>query len=244
MIRALERFSTGVLVPPWVRFQHEARYAWAATYCRGARVVDVACGAGHGAARCAEGGATSVVGFDASLSAVQFARDRQIGARGMHFAVADALRLPVPARSADLVVSLETLEHLEDPGAFLAEVARVLRPGGGFLCSTPNRAVTNPGTSLEDRPFNPHHVREYTRSQLEQVLHIHFARVELLGQSFYPVPYCRWLESVGRVRPALAVKLHQARKLAELPWERASRHQPGALVAGREPEYLLAICSL
>lgn len=53
--------------------------------------------------------------------------------------VADGATIPYPERTFDLVFSDNVLEHLADPGAVFAEVARVLKPGGLFLFKTPNR---------------------------------------------------------------------------------------------------------
>jgi SAM-dependent methyltransferase len=44
--------------------------------------------------------------------------------------------IPLPSESADLVLSTQVLEHVGDPGAYLAECARVLRPGGKLLLTT------------------------------------------------------------------------------------------------------------
>jgi SAM-dependent methyltransferase len=44
--------------------------------------------------------------------------------------------IPVPSGTADLVLSTQVLEHVEDPSGYLAECARVLRPGGKVLLST------------------------------------------------------------------------------------------------------------
>lgn len=52
---------------------------------------------------------------------------------------ADLLHLPFPDASFDLAFSIYVLEHIADPAGFVREVARVLRPGGVFLCLTPNR---------------------------------------------------------------------------------------------------------
>jgi SAM-dependent methyltransferase len=64
--------------------------------------------------------------------------------------------------SFDCVVAVEVLEHVEDDASFLAEVRRVLRPGGTFLATTPNGDwVVN---------TNPDHKRHYTRTQLREAL--------------------------------------------------------------------------
>src|SRR6185312_10603639 len=52
--------------------------------------------------------------------------------------------LPFPDDSFDLVVSLETFEHLMNPYYALLEVHRVLRPGGRFICSVPNPRTGHP----------------------------------------------------------------------------------------------------
>src|SRR5262249_20765282 len=118
----------------------------------------------------------------------------------------------------------------------------ILRPGGTFLCSTPNRAVTNPGTAINQKPFNPFHVREYTRAELHEALAPFFSSVTIYGQSFYRKPYVCLLGVVGRAIPMLAVRLHQARKLLGMPFEHPARHEVRQLVANAEPEILIACC--
>jgi 2-polyprenyl-3-methyl-5-hydroxy-6-metoxy-1,4-benzoquinol methylase len=47
--------------------------------------------------------------------------------------------LPLADEYADVVVSVETIEHLENPRAFMRQLARVLKPGGMVIVSTPNQ---------------------------------------------------------------------------------------------------------
>jgi 2-polyprenyl-6-hydroxyphenyl methylase/3-demethylubiquinone-9 3-methyltransferase len=101
-------------------------------------VLDAGCGGGLVAARLAEAGA-SVVGLDASLPSLAVA-DRAVPKR---FApVAGALeRLPLADASVDAVVAADVLEHVGDLPAVVAELARVLAPGGPLLFDTVNRTA-------------------------------------------------------------------------------------------------------
>lgn len=237
-----ERISLDQWMPPWIRYQHIARYEWVLAFVRGRTVVEAACGTGYGSEIILKGGARRVDCFDVSEEAIHTARKRY-NAEGLHFETADVTRLPVTDHSCDVFVSLETIEHIDDDRGFLAEVRRVLKPGGTFICSTPNRALTNPGTSINDHPFNPYHVREYTLNELESLLHLYFNRCDLYYQSRYSLSYGKLLGGVGRRFPRLAVRLHQARKLLGIPWENLEKHIPSSLPVNGEPEILVAVCT-
>lgn len=60
-----------------------------------------------------------------------------ISATGAPDVVADAHRLPIRSHSFDGVVASQLLEHVLQPAVVIAEAARVLRPGGTFLCAVP-----------------------------------------------------------------------------------------------------------
>jgi SAM-dependent methyltransferase len=237
-----ERVEGGGWTPPWLRHQNLARYQWAAGWVADKEVAEIGCGAGDGTRRLLAAGARHVDGFDVSVAAIASAR-RKHAIEGLRFEVASALALPAHDHAYDLVISLEAIEHVVDDAGFVSEARRVLRPGGRFLCSTPNRALTNPGTRSLDRPFNPHHIREYTGDELIALLRTRFDSVELLGQSNFSTRYRRALEVIGRLRPRAAVRLHQARKLLGMPLETLERHRPRLVPRGVEPEVLVAICT-
>ena len=132
-------------------WEHVARYRFAKDFVRGKRVLDIACGEGYGAAALAKAGAASVVGIDVSPDVCEHARRKY----GLDARTGDAQAIPLPDRSIDVVVSFETIEHVDDPAAFCAECARVLVPDGTLIVSTPNRPVysgegpTEPVPSVE-----------------------------------------------------------------------------------------------
>ena len=75
--------------------------------------------------------------------------------------------------SFDAVVSFQVIEHIEEDIACVREVARVLRPGGKFVVSTPNAPMS--------LTRNPWHVREYNADELRNLLECHFSKVEAYG---------------------------------------------------------------
>jgi SAM-dependent methyltransferase len=121
----------------------------------------------------AAAGATSVVGLDRAGSVLQEARSRAGDA--VELVEGDIEDLPFADGSFDLVVCLETLEHVEHPDAAVAELARVAGDDGLVIVSSPNRDVYEPG--------NPHHVREFTPVELRAALERYFPHVELRRQA-------------------------------------------------------------
>jgi SAM-dependent methyltransferase len=239
-----ERIGKGAWVPVWVRHQHEARYAWAAQHARGLIVLDAACGTGYGTKRLIENGARSVRGFDLSAEAIAVARHENMSEQAT-FETCDVTKLPVAERSIDLFLSFETIEHLPEDRAFIAEVRRVLRESGRLICSTPNRHVTNPGSTITDKPFNPFHTREYTQAELLERLKSQFRQIRFFGQSWYSLPYISFLQRLARLHPRVAVRFHQVRKLLGSPWESPARHWPSQCLGDpNEPEILIAVCDV
>lgn len=96
----------------------------------GALAVDVACGGGLMAPHLR---GYRHVGVDLSEASLALARDHGVEAiRG------DVTALPLADETADLVIAGEIFEHVEDLDATVAEVARVLKPGGTLICDTIN----------------------------------------------------------------------------------------------------------
>jgi SAM-dependent methyltransferase len=159
---------------PGIVALHLKRYEFAAPFCRGAEALDAGCGVGYGSAYLG-GVARRVVGIDRDADAIAYARERY-AQPNVEFRVGDVLRLNVGDAEFDAVCSFETIEHVDDADAFVAELARVLRPGGVLVVSTPRAPETTTA------PENPFHRVELSRADFEALLRRFFHEVELYGQ--------------------------------------------------------------
>ena len=98
----------------------------------GARVLDVGCGAGQVVGRLAEAGFEA---WGVDVSEPSIARARKFSERCLFY---DGRKLPFPDAHFASAGALNVLEHVEEPEAFLVEIARVVEPGGRVVVSSPN----------------------------------------------------------------------------------------------------------
>ncbi|MBY5932528.1 bifunctional 2-polyprenyl-6-hydroxyphenol methylase/3-demethylubiquinol 3-O-methyltransferase UbiG [Tateyamaria omphalii] len=128
----------------WVRTLRNmvpGRLRWFDTHIdwAGKDVLDLGCAGGFMAEALAERGGR-ITGIDPAAQAIEAARiHAKAMARDIRYDVGVGEKLPYPDYSFDAVVCVDVLEHVEDLETVLAEVARVLRPGGMFLFDTINR---------------------------------------------------------------------------------------------------------
>ena len=155
--------------------RHVFAYRFAAGHVGGREVLDAGCGEGYGSAILA-GAAKSVLGIDLDRDVIEHAAENY---PAVHFDAGDLAAFPFPDGSFDAVVSLQVVEHLQSPRDFAAECARVLRPGGTLLISTPNRLTFSP-----EGIRNPFHTVEFAPAELRGLLEARF-EVGMLGGTFH-----------------------------------------------------------
>lgn len=155
----------------WFR-RHEVVYQWVrdqlSATTRG-RVLDAGCGEGYGA-ELLRRHVRMLTALDYDETTVAHVRRRYPG-----FSVVrgNLVQLPYADDVFDALVSLQTIEHLWDQEAFVAECARVVRAGGRVVLATPNRLTFPSG--------NICHTREFVAAELLDILRPGFGEAELLG---------------------------------------------------------------
>jgi 2-polyprenyl-3-methyl-5-hydroxy-6-metoxy-1,4-benzoquinol methylase len=184
-------------------------------------LLDVGCYDGQFIASVVEGVPSKVVGLDVSAPALRGARTR--GVHGVRAQVEAAL--PFGSGAFATVVAGEIIEHVFDTEALVRELARLLRPGGWLVVTTPNLVALSGRASLllgrsphniefDASPGTAGHIRYFTFDTLEELLQrcglrprgrwTNVAHFSVLGSSVL----------VGRLRPGLG---HTLISVAEKP---------------------------
>ena len=153
---------------------HIIRYQWACNYIKpGDRVMDAACGLGYGGHVVRHlTGADKVIGIDGSDYAIDYARKNfpcSEGRAEYQVGMLPEALSEYPDGSFDVIISFETLEHVENPVQLLQEFYRLLTPGGRVIVSVPNDWSDETG---EDP--NPFHLHVYDWAKLKSELSTNF----------------------------------------------------------------------
>lgn len=149
---------------------HLARYQFALDYVKGLTIADVACGTGYGTKLLASE-ALKVYGIDKEESAIDYAR-AHYEIDNTFFMKAYAHYMPILNLSLDVLVSFETIEHVDSDKEVLAEFHRTLKPKGKLIISTPN----NWGLSK-------YHKRSYTLEGFSRTLDNLFSIEKVYNQN-------------------------------------------------------------
>jgi SAM-dependent methyltransferase len=151
----------------------ELDYLEALPLVAGKEVLDIGCNNGYGTDILSRA-AASVCGLDVSPSVIDEARTRY---PNLKFEVGDVEAMPFGDACFDVVLFLQTIEHIFEPGKALIEINRILKPGGTLIVTTPNSVTRLGGTER----WNPFHAREYDEEQFRALLSGQFDVILLDG---------------------------------------------------------------
>jgi len=156
--------AAGGFNPTWQR--HVAAYELCAGLLPPGRVLDLGCGVGHSYHLLSP---RESVGVDLDAQALEGQN------RETH--VADMRALPFADGTFASVLAVQSIEHVPDAGAVLAEAHRVLEAGGVAVIVTPNRLTF----ARADEVIDPYHYVEYSPEELAELCRPTFAELHLHG---------------------------------------------------------------
>ncbi len=160
--------------------EHIERYHFASTLCFNKKVLDIACGAGYGSRIISDSGAKQVIGADISDDNIKYAKSKY-SKENITFVKHD-VTLEF-GDEFDVVVSFETIEHVDDHIAAMKALYSATKSGGLLIISSPNRSITNPYLP-SNTPCNAGgHIREFTIDEFRGFfLNVGYTEIGLFGQ--------------------------------------------------------------
>ncbi|MBT2757151.1 class I SAM-dependent methyltransferase [Mesobacillus foraminis] len=171
MIPEKMKITNGMLL------EHLARYYFAMHYAKG-RILDFACGTGYGskliARSCKE--TAEIVAVDIDASAIEYALKKHYHPK-VKYVKSDATDTEIANRLGlfDVIISFETLEHVNDETAYLQNIFQMLKPGGTLIISTPFGAGRGKPTK------EPFHIHQLTEEEFLTLFN-HYSEVDFYYQ--------------------------------------------------------------
>jgi ubiquinone/menaquinone biosynthesis C-methylase UbiE len=187
--------------------------------------LDVAAGTGH-VSRALAPHVRAIVALDAveDMLVQGVEKTRTAGLRNIVFQRGEALALPYPDDTFDLVVTRLSLHHLSDPRLAVAEMARVCRPNGRIVLSDLVRDPEQPPPDELERIRDPSHLRVLTSEEIAVALNMAGATVVSSDVEIRERPLEPWLEQSRT--PALAAEQVRERLREELAGGAATGLRP------------------
>lgn len=138
-------------------------------------VLDIASGIGYGSALIASNMPTvSVTAADYDPLIIKEGKKRFQNIKNLFFSEQDVTAMTFKNNTFDRVLSMETIEHIENEDQYCREINRVLKSNGKLIMSTPQN-------SMGHIPINAQHIREYSLPQLQDLIKKNFIIEETIG---------------------------------------------------------------
>lgn len=173
-------------------------YEFAVDFIRDKITADIGCADGYGTHYLA-GFSKYTTGVDYSEATLEVAREKHAAIRNLEFRASKVPPIPLEDNSMEVVTAFQFIEHIHDRKAFMEDVKRVLKPGGIFICTTPNNKM-----SIARNPF---HVHEYTFDEMRSEAVSVFKNIELRGVqgnekvNQYYADNAAWAKKILRLDP-------------------------------------------
>lgn len=149
-----------------IRDDHTGRYRLATEYIENnATVLDMACGVGYGTYIIStETNCNQILAVDISKEAIDYA-NKFYNSSKITYRQDNCLTTKLDSNSFDVIVSFETIEHINEDRSLISRFFDALKPGGKLLISTPNQL---------EMPFEPDtfpfHIKHYTPDEFTDLL--------------------------------------------------------------------------
>lgn len=162
-----ERMVPAVHKGKWLYGEHIVRYEATLPLVREKVVLDIASGTGYGSKIMAHI-AKKVYGIDYDQDAINYAKENY-RADNIEYRQGNGTDIPLGDNTVDVVVTVETIEHIEDYTRFLDELRRVLKDDGELIISSPNK--------LESPKGNHFHLHEFKHNEFTTLLEKNFKKI-------------------------------------------------------------------
>jgi glycosyltransferase involved in cell wall biosynthesis/SAM-dependent methyltransferase/uncharacterized coiled-coil protein SlyX len=163
-----------------IHYEHLHRYAFAAQFVKGKKVLDFASGEGYGSYMLSKE-AKLVTGVEIDEKTVKHASSSYIS-KNLEFMQGSILKVPIEGEKMfDAIICFEAIEHVEEHEELMKEVKRLLKDDGVFIVSSPNKKA------YTDDPdyHNPFHQKELYFDDFKNLLNNYFTNTIFFGQRVY-----------------------------------------------------------
>lgn len=153
--------------------EHVGRYEAALNIVTNKKVLDIACGSGYGSYILSKN-AQSVVGVDVSQQSIDYAT-AYYKRKNITYKKSNGRSIPFGDNEFDVIISFETIEHIDDYNFYMKEIKRCLKDDGLFILSTPNKQEFAEG--------NHYHLHEFKETELTNLIKKYFKNTEKYYQA-------------------------------------------------------------
>lgn len=179
------------------------------------RCLDAGCADGYGT-KLLSSSAKETIGIDIDNKTIDRAFKKNAD-NNCWYKLYNGKDIPFPDRYFDVIVSFHAIEHIKDDAGFIAEIHRVLKNGGLFIISTPNKALRLPGNMPS---WNVFHIREYASNELRTLLAKRFKEALMLG-----------IDAVGETKRIEIERIKRNIKIASYDFLNLRRKFPPAFMS-------------